>query len=64
MKKTRRGKLSLEKRKTLEQWDRFPALSIMYESPEQYAAALAQIDARVKADEDKEEIRRLIGGRR
>ena len=64
MKKMRRGKLSLEKRKTLEQWERYPTLSTMYGTVEEYAEALAQLEAKVKADENKEEIRRLIGGRR
>jgi hypothetical protein len=39
-----------EKRRIADHWGRYPVLSELYESPEQYAEALGRIDAEVEED--------------
>ena len=58
MSKIKRGKLSLEKRQALEQWGKYPTLSIMYNDVEEYAQALRKIEEKAKADEYLEGLRK------
>jgi hypothetical protein len=58
---SKRQKVSQERRNIMAQWKSYPALSAMYDDPEQYREALGRIESKAEREDETEDIKKFGG---